>query len=198
LKLLFRFYDVDSGTISIDESDIRKVTMKSLRAAMGVVPQDTILFNASIKFNLMYARPEASIEEMHDACRTASIHNTILGFPDGYDTMVGERGLRLSGGEKQRVAMARAILKRPPVMLLDEATSSLDSHTEKLIERELERMTDSCTTVSIAHRLSTITKADQILVFHEGGIVERGKHTELLALNGRYRKMWDLQAKQES
>ncbi|MCJ1352283.1 MAG: hypothetical protein MMC33_002267 [Icmadophila ericetorum] len=198
LKLLFRFYDVTSGSISVDDMDIRSVTVKSLRDHIGVVPQDTILFNDSIMYNIQYAKPNATDVEVFDACRAASIHHKILGFPEGYETAVGERGLKLSGGEKQRVAIARAILKQPQIMLLDEATASLDSHTEKQIQEALEDVTRGRTTITIAHRLSTITRADQILVLHDGQIIERGRHNELLALGGKYTAMWKKQTTAEA
>ncbi|KAF2276637.1 uncharacterized protein EI97DRAFT_432879 [Westerdykella ornata] len=195
LKLLFRFYDVSSGSIQIDGSDIRDVKLEDLRSHMGIVPQDTILFNTTILYNLQYAKPEATLEEVYDACRAASIHERILSFPEGYQTKVGERGLRLSGGEKQRIAIARAILKNPQIILLDEATASLDSHTEKQIQGALDRVTEGRTTITIAHRLSTITGCDQILVLHEGKLVEKGTHDELLRLRGRYFSMWEKQTR---
>ncbi|KAH8585421.1 putative ABC heavy metal transporter [Bisporella sp. PMI_857] len=197
LKLLFRFYNPDEGQICIDNIDTRKITIDSLRDKIGVVPQDTVLFNESVMYNLLYARPDASEAEVFEACRAASIHEKILGFPEGYRTIVGERGLKLSGGEKQRVAIARAILKKAQVMLLDEATASLDTHTEKLIQGSLENVTRGRTTITVAHRLSTITQSDQILVLHMGRIVERGTHAELLALGGRYLDMWEKQTETE-
>ncbi|KAM0420478.1 hypothetical protein ACHAPT_011772 [Fusarium lateritium] len=193
LKLLFRFYDVSDGSITIDGHDLRDVKLDSLRKNIGVVPQDTVLFNATIMYNLLYANPNASEAEVHEACKAANIHDRILGFPDGYDTKVGERGLKLSGGERQRVAIARAILKDARILLLDEATASLDSHTERQIQDALERVTAGRTTITIAHRLSTITTSDQIVVLHKGDIVERGTHSELLALQGRYHAMWEKQ-----
>ncbi|KAF2179235.1 putative transport protein [Zopfia rhizophila CBS 207.26] len=197
LKLLFRFYDVTNGSIQIDEKDVRDLSVRSFRKHIGVVPQDTILFNTSILYNLQYAKPDATPEEVYQACRAASIHDRILSFPEGYETMVGERGLRLSGGEKQRIAIARAILKNPQIILLDEATASLDSHTEKQIQGALETVTKGRTTITIAHRLSTITKSDQILVLQQGQVVERGTHEELLVKGGRYREMWEKQTKTE-
>ncbi|KAF2677302.1 hypothetical protein K458DRAFT_436767 [Lentithecium fluviatile CBS 122367] len=195
LKLLFRFYDVGSGSIKLDDGDIRDLKVQSARSHFGVVPQDTILFNTSILYNLQYAKPDATVEEVYTACKLASIHTRILSFPEGYETKVGERGLRLSGGEKQRIAIARAILKNPQIILLDEATASLDSHTEKQIQAALETVTKGRTTITIAHRLSTITKCDQILVLHQGRIIERGTHEQLLKLGGRYFEMWDKQTK---
>ncbi|KAF2264633.1 ABC heavy metal transporter [Lojkania enalia] len=195
LKLLFRFYDVASGSIRIDGRDIRDFRIASYRSHFGVVPQDTILFNSSIRYNLQYARLDAREDEIYAACRAASIHDKILSFPRGYDTIVGERGLRLSGGEKQRIAIARAILKNPQIILLDEATASLDTHTEKQIQAALETATKGRTTITVAHRLSTITKHNQILVFHEGSIVERGRHEDLLELGGRYKEMWEKQTR---
>ncbi|KAI8665546.1 hypothetical protein LRP88_03952 [Fusarium phalaenopsidis] len=193
LKLLFRFYDVSDGSITIDGHDLRDVTLDSLRKNIGVVPQDTVLFNATIMYNLLYASPHASETDVFAACKAANIHDRILGFPDGYQTKVGERGLKLSGGERQRIAIARAILKDARILLLDEATASLDSHTERQIQDALERVTAGRTTITIAHRLSTITTSDQIVVLHKGVIVERGTHNELLALQGRYHAMWEKQ-----
>ncbi|KAF7557361.1 hypothetical protein G7Z17_g709 [Cylindrodendrum hubeiense] len=197
LKLLFRFYDVTDGSITIDGHDLKDLTLESVRKNIGVVPQDTVLFNATIMSNLLYARPEASEAEVYDACRAANIHEHILNFPDGYETKVGERGLKLSGGERQRVAIARAILKDARILLLDEATASLDSHTERQIQDALEHVTAGRTTITIAHRLSTITTSDQIIVVHKGQIVERGTHDELLALQGRYHAMWEKQTTTE-
>ena len=193
LKLLFRFYDVSSGSIRVDGNDIRDVTQSSLRSQIGVVPQDTILFNETILYNLLYANSEANMEEVTAACKEANIHDRIIGFPKGYETIVGERGLRLSGGEKQRVAIARALLRNPRIMLLDEATSSLDSQTERGIQRALVSAAKERTTITIAHRLSTITGANQILVLREGSIVERGTHESLLALGKTYYRMWQKQ-----
>jgi ATP-binding cassette subfamily B protein len=196
-RLLYRFYDVTSGSISIDGQDIRDVTQHSLRCAIGIVPQDTVLFNDTIYYNIAYGRPLASRDEVIKAARHAHIHDFIESLPDGYDSMVGERGLKLSGGEKQRVAIARTILKSPSILVFDEATSALDSATEKKIQAELEAISANTTTLIIAHRLSTVQHADQILVMHEGRIVERGRHDELQDLNGIYHSMWALQ-KQEA
>ncbi|KPM37956.1 Heavy metal tolerance protein [Neonectria ditissima] len=193
LKLLFRFYDVSSGSVTIDGHDLKDLKVDSLRRNIGVVPQDTVLFNATIMYNLLYANPEASENDVYEACRAANIHDRIIAFPDGYETKVGERGLKLSGGERQRVAIARAILKDARILLLDEATASLDSHTERQIQDALQRVTAGRTTITIAHRLSTITTSDQILVLHKGNIVERGTHSELLALHGLYHAMWEKQ-----
>ena len=196
-RLLFRFYDVNSGRILIDNQDIRKVTQASLRAAIGIVPQDTVLFNDSIYYNIAYGRPEASREEILHAAQSAHIHVFITSLPDGYDTMVGERGLKLSGGEKQRVAIARAILKNPAILIFDEATSALDSKSEKVIQHELRNVAHNRTTLVIAHRLSTIVDAHQILVMDGGRIIERGTHRELLAKQGVYAQMWALQQQEE-
>ena len=196
-RLLFRFYDVNSGRILIDNQDIRKVTQASLRAAIGIVPQDTVLFNDSIYYNIAYGRPEASREEILHAAQSAHIHVFITSLPDGYDTMVGERGLKLSGGEKQRVAIARAILKNPAILIFDEATSALDSKSEKVIQHELRNVAHNRTTLVIAHRLSTIVDSHQILVMDGGRIIERGTHRELLAKQGTYAQMWALQQQEE-
>jgi ABC-type transport system involved in Fe-S cluster assembly fused permease/ATPase subunit len=192
-RLLFRFYDVTGGRISIDGQDIRDVTQVSLRAAIGMVPQDTVLFNDTIRYNIRYGRWDASDVEVEEAARQAQIDDFIRRSPKGYQTEVGERGLKLSGGEKQRVAIARTILKGPPILVLDEATSALDSHTEKDIRDELDRVAENRTTLVIAHRLSTIIGADQILVLDDGVIVERGTHQELLARNSLYASMWNRQ-----
>ena len=192
-RLLFRFYDVTGGRISIDGQDIRSVTQHSLRAAIGIVPQDTVLFNDSIYYNIAYGRPEASREEIVEAARAAHILHFIESLPKGWETTVGERGLKLSGGEKQRVAIARTLLKNPAILILDEATSALDTTTEKIIQAELKEIAKSRTTLTIAHRLSTIIDADQILVMERGEIVERGSHRELLAHNGVYARLWAMQ-----
>lgn len=197
-RLLFRFYDVNSGRILIGNQDIRKVTQSSLRAAIGIVPQDTVLFNDSIYYNIAYGCPEATREEVLHAARSAHINDFIQSLPDGYDTIVGERGLKLSGGEKQRVAIARAILKNPAILIFDEATSALDSKSEKLIQDELRNIAHDRTTLVIAHRLSTIVDAHQILVMGDGRIAERGTHRELLAKQGIYAQMWSLQQQEEN
>jgi ATP-binding cassette, subfamily B, heavy metal transporter len=189
-RLLFRFYDVDVGTIEIDGQDVREVTQDSLRRAIGVVPQDTVLVNDTILYNIAYGRPGATRAEIEDAARFARIHDFISGLPDGYDTAVGERGLKLSGGEKQRVAIARVILKAPDILIFDEATSALDTKTEREIQASLAEVAAGRTTLIIAHRLSTIVDADQILVLDQGRIVERGHHRELIALGGVYATMW--------
>ncbi len=196
-RLLFRFYDVTGGAILIDGQDIRRVTQKSLRAAIGIVPQDTVLFNDTILYNIAYGRPGASQSEIEEAARMASIDNFIKDLPDGYQTLVGERGLKLSGGEKQRVAIARTLLKNPAVFLFDEATSSLDTHTEKEIQDSLKAVSAGRTTLMIAHRLSTVIDADEILVLDRGRIVERGAHSALLAMGGRYWAMWSKQQESE-
>jgi ABC-type transport system involved in Fe-S cluster assembly fused permease/ATPase subunit len=192
-RLLFRFYDVTGGRILIDDQDIRDVTQTSLRAAIGMVPQDTVLFNDTIRYNIRYGRWDASDAEVEEAARHAQIDAFISRTPKGYETEVGERGLKLSGGEKQRVAIARTILKGPPILLLDEATSALDSHTEKDIQDELDRVAENRTTLVIAHRLSTIVNADEILVIDHGAIIERGTHRELIARGGLYASMWNRQ-----
>ncbi len=189
-RLLFRFYDATSGTIKIGEDDIKKVTQKSLRQSIGIVPQDTVLFNDSIGYNIRYGRPNATDAEVVQAARLAQIHDFIESLPQKYETSVGERGLKLSGGEKQRVAIARTILKNPQILLFDEATSALDSHTEKEIQASLEQVSKNRTTLVIAHRLSTIVDADQIIVLKAGRIAEQGTHRDLLAKNGEYAMMW--------
>ena len=196
-RLLFRFYDVGAGSIRIDGQDIRHVTQDSLRAAIGVVPQDTVLFNDSIYYNIAYGRPDASRESVVEAARAAHILHFIEALPQGWDTVVGERGLKLSGGEKQRVAIARTLLKNPAILILDEATSALDTRTEKAIQAELLEIARSRTSLIIAHRLSTVVEADEILVMDAGRIVERGRHPELLAMNGVYAHMWALQQQAE-
>lgn len=192
-RLLFRFYDVDSGRISIDGQDIRSVTQASLRRAIGIVPQDTVLFNDTIEYNIAYGRPGASRAEVEAAAKAAHIHDFIVSTPDGYDTVVGERGLKLSGGEKQRVAIARTLLKNPAILIFDEATSALDSAAEAAIQKELKAIAEHRTALVIAHRLSTIADADEILVLDQGRIVERGTHIQLLEARGSYARMWALQ-----
>ena len=189
-RLLFRFYDVNAGRITIDGQDIRAVTQDSLRRALGIVPQDTVLFNDTIRYNIRYGRPEATAEEVERAADLAQIGDFIARLPDGYDTMVGERGLKLSGGEKQRVAIARTILKAPPILMLDEATSALDTRTEQEIQAALDLVSQGRTTLVIAHRLSTVISADEIIVLQDGRIAERGRHGELLAKRGLYAEMW--------
>ncbi len=195
-RLLYRFYDVDAGRITIDGRDIRDVTQASLRAAIAIVPQDTVLFNDTIYYNILYGRPGATRDEVLAAAKAAHIHDFIESLPDGYEAEVGERGLKLSGGEKQRVAIARALLKNPAVLIFDEATSALDSKSEKAIQAELDRIAEGRTTLVIAHRLSTVMNADQILVLDGGRIVERGTHARLLADGGHYAQMWRLQQQQ--
>jgi len=192
-RILFRFYDLSEGSVQIDGQDIRKVTQKSLRASIGIVPQDTVMFNDSVCYNIAYGRPGASRDEVEEAARLAHIHDFITAMPDGYMTMVGERGLKLSGGEKQRVAIARTILKDPKILLFDEATSALDSKTEKEIQANLREVSRDRSTLVIAHRLSTIVDADQILVLEGGRIVERGRHQDLLVADGKYAEMWHRQ-----
>jgi len=195
-RLLFRFYDVSGGRILIDGQDVRHVTQQSLRAAIGIVPQDTVLFNDTLYYNLSYARPEASREEIAAAAQMAQLHDFIVALPAGYDTVVGERGLKLSGGEKQRVAIARAILKRPRILVFDEATSALDSQSEQAILQALRAVATDHTTLVIAHRLSTIVDADQILVLDHGRVREQGAHRELLQQGGLYAQMWALQQRE--
>jgi ATP-binding cassette subfamily B protein len=195
-RLLYRFYDVSGGAILVNGKDIREVKQSSLRAAIGIVPQDTVLFNDTILYHIRYGRPEASDEEVFDAARAAHIHDFIVSLPKGYESMVGERGLKLSGGEKQRVAIARALLKNPRILIFDEATSALDSRAERAIQAELERISQGRTTLVIAHRLSTVMGADQILVLAQGRVAERGTHAQLLELKGEYARMWALQQQQ--
>ena len=197
-RLLFRFYDVSGGRILVNDVDIREVKQASLRAAIGIVPQDTVLFNDTIYYNIQYGRPDASQDEVHGAAQAAHIHHFIVTLPDGYETRVGERGLKLSGGEKQRVAIARALLKQPRILIFDEATSALDSKSEQAIQAELDRIAHGYTTLVIAHRLSTIMDADQILVMDHGRIVERGTHQGLLAQDGLYAQMWALQQQEDA
>ncbi|HET7879780.1 MAG TPA: ABC transporter ATP-binding protein/permease [Acetobacteraceae bacterium] len=197
-RLLFRFYDVTEGRVCIDGRDIRDVTQDSLRAAIGVVPQDTVLFNDTIRYNIAYGRVGATQDEIEHAARLAQVHDFVMSLPDGYDTRVGERGLKLSGGEKQRVAIARTILKDPRILILDEATSALDTRTEQEIQAALRAVARDRTTLVIAHRLSTVVDADEIIVLQDGRVAERGRHAALLARGGLYARMWALQAEQEA
>jgi ABC-type transport system involved in Fe-S cluster assembly fused permease/ATPase subunit len=194
-RLMFRFYDVNpgQGRITIDGQDIRDVTQASLRRAIGIVPQDTVLFNDTVEYNIAYGKPGAARQDVEAAARAARIHDFIASTPLGYDTMVGERGLKLSGGEKQRVAIARTLLKDPPILIFDEATSALDSANERAIQAELRSAAQGKTTLVIAHRLSTVVDAHEILVMDAGHIIERGTHEQLLAQGGRYASMWALQ-----
>ena len=196
-RLLFRFYDVGAGSITIDGQDIKQVTQASVRKALGIVPQDTVLFNDTVRYNIAYGRTEATEAEVEQAAKAAHIHDFISATPKGYNTMVGERGLKLSGGEKQRVAIARTLLKNPPIVIFDEATSALDSANERAIQAELQTAAHNKTTLVIAHRLSTVVDAYEILVLDAGRIVERGSHAALLAMNGRYAEMWALQQSAE-
>ncbi|MGH7125216.1 MAG: ATP-binding cassette domain-containing protein, partial [Stellaceae bacterium] len=189
-RLLFRFYEPSAGRVLIDGQDIRAVTQSSLRAAIGMVPQDTVLFNDTIEYNIRYGKPDASQAEVREAARLAQIDDFIMTLPLGYHSLVGERGLKLSGGEKQRVAIARTILKAPPILMLDEATSALDSHTEREIQDALERVARERTSLVIAHRLSTVVHADNIIVLDQGQIVEQGTHPQLLAKGGLYASLW--------
>jgi ABC-type transport system involved in Fe-S cluster assembly fused permease/ATPase subunit len=193
-RILYRFYDISGGRVTIDGQDITKVTQESLRRAIGIVPQDTVLFNDTIGYNIGYGRDGATQEEIEAAARGAAIHDFILSLPQGYRTKVGERGLKLSGGEKQRVAIARTLLKNPPLLILDEATSALDSRTEGDIQATLRGVEQGRTTIVIAHRLSTIVHADEIVVLEQGRVVERGSHADLLARDGLYAEMWMRQA----
>jgi ATP-binding cassette subfamily B protein len=194
-RLLYRFYDITSGRITIDGQDVRDVSQSSLRSSIGIVPQDTVLFNDTIGYNIAYGREGANQAEIEEAARGASIHGFIDSLPDQYAAKVGERGLKLSGGEKQRVAIARTLLKNPPVLILDEATSALDSRTEWEIQATLERISERRTTIIIAHRLSTVVNADQIIVLEAGRVAEKGTHLQLLRKNGLYADMW---ARQQS
>jgi ABC-type transport system involved in Fe-S cluster assembly fused permease/ATPase subunit len=195
-RLIYRFYDIGDGAICIDGQDIRSVTQASLRAAIGIVPQDTVLFNDTLEYNIRYGRPDASDEEVRAVADAAHLSRFIAALPEGMQTRVGERGLKLSGGEKQRVAIARALLKRPALLIFDEATSALDSESEKAIQQELMEVSRGRTTMVIAHRLSTIVDADQIIVLEEGRVVEQGTHAELLAARGRYAELWEMQARE--
>ena len=192
-RLLFRFYDIQQGQITIAGQEIRSVTQASVRQAIGIVPQDTVLFNDTVQYNIAYGRPGASRAEVEDAARAARIHDFIASTPKGYETTVGERGLKLSGGEKQRVAIARTLLKNPPILIFDEATSALDSANERAIQSELQSVAHNKTALVIAHRLSTVVDAHEILVMEAGRIIERGTHSQLLALGTRYASMWALQ-----
>jgi ATP-binding cassette subfamily B protein len=197
-RLLFRFYDVREGRIVIDGQDIRDVTQQSLRAAIGMVPQDTVLFNDTIYYNIAYGHPAAIEKEVIQAAKLARIHDFVMSLPEGYKTMVGERGLKLSGGEKQRVAIARTLLKNPKLFIFDEATSALDTTTEKAIQKSLREVSENRSTLIIAHRLSTIIKADEILVLDQGKIRERGTHQHLLRLKGVYAQMWRQQLEEKN
>jgi ATP-binding cassette subfamily B protein len=196
-RLLFRFYDVSGGALTIDGQDVRDVTQESLHKAIGVVPQDTVLFNDTIRYNIAYGREGASFSEIEAAAKAARIHDFVLSLPEGYDTQVGERGLKLSGGEKQRVGIARTLLKNPPILLLDEATSALDTETERDIQESLKAMGKGRTVITIAHRLSTVADADRIVVLEDGVVTEEGSHDDLLARGGKYAAMWARQASEE-
>ena len=196
-RLLFRFYDIQDGSIRIDGQDVRTVTQSSLHQAIGVVPQDTVLFNDTIRYNIAYGRAGATQDEIEGAAQAARIHDFVTSLPQGYDTVVGERGLKLSGGEKQRVGIARTLLKNPPILILDEATSALDTQTERSIQDSLREMGEGRSVVTIAHRLSTIADADQIIVLEDGQIIEQGRHEDLLARGGRYTRMWESQSAEE-
>jgi ATP-binding cassette subfamily B protein len=193
-RLLFRFYDVTGGAVRVDGQDLRQVMQDSVRRAIGVVPQDTVLFNDTIRYNIAYGRPGATDEEVIEAAKLAQVHDFVLKLPDGYKTRVGERGLKLSGGEKQRVAIARTILKDPRILILDEATSALDTRTEQEIQAALRDVSRGRTTLVIAHRLSTVVEADEIIVLEDGRIAERGTHGALIAADGLYAEMWRRQS----
>jgi len=197
-RLLFRFYDVTGGAIRIDGQDVRDVTQTSLHGLIGVVPQDTVLFNDTVHYNIAYGRADATEAEIVAAAKAAKIHDFIMSLPDGYKTTVGERGLKLSGGEKQRVGIARTLLKNPPILVLDEATSALDTQTEQSIQESLREMGQGRSVITIAHRLSTIADADCILVLEDGLVTERGTHDELLARDGKYAAMWARQTAEEA
>jgi ATP-binding cassette, subfamily B, heavy metal transporter len=197
-RLLYRFYDVTGGAIRINGHDLRSLKQASLRAAIGIVPQDTVLFNDTIFYNIRYGRPEATREEVFAAARAAQLNDFVDSLPQKYESRVGERGLKLSGGEKQRVAIARALLKNPPILIFDEATSALDSATERAIQAQLELAAVGRTTLIIAHRLSTVMNADEILVMQDGRIIERGRHAALLEANGNYARMWHLQQQEHA
>jgi ATP-binding cassette subfamily B protein len=197
-KLLFRFYDISSGQISIDQQDIKLFTQDSVRSAMGVVPQDPVMFNESIYYNIAYGRSGATEAEVKRAAELSFIDSFIDSLPQGYDTLVGERGLKLSGGEKQRLAIARVLLKNPQILIFDEATSALDSYSEKMVQKALLSLAHKHSTIVIAHRLSTIVDADQIIVLDNGVIAEQGKHQELLNLNGQYARLWEIQANKKN
>jgi ABC-type transport system involved in Fe-S cluster assembly fused permease/ATPase subunit len=192
-RLLYRFYDITAGNITIDGQDLRHVTQSSLRAAIGIVPQDTVLFNDTVEYNIAYGRPGSTHGQVEAAAKAAHIHGFIAATPLGYATMVGERGLKLSGGEKQRVAIARTLLKNPPLLIFDEATSALDSANERAIQAELRSVSQGKTALVIAHRLSTVVDAHEIVVLEQGRVIERGAHADLLARGGRYAEMWRLQ-----
>jgi ATP-binding cassette subfamily B protein len=196
-RLMFRFYDVNGGAIRIDGQDVRDVTQGSIHAQIGVVPQDTVLFNDTVRYNIAYGRADATEADIVAAARAAKIHDFIVSLPEGYETKVGERGLKLSGGEKQRVGIARTLLKNPPILILDEATSALDTQTERDIQDSLREMGQGRTVITIAHRLSTIADADRIVVLEAGQIAESGTHEELLAAGGRYAAMWARQSSEE-
>jgi ATP-binding cassette subfamily B protein len=197
-KLLFRFYDVSSGSILIDGQDIKTHQQHSVQTAIGVVPQDTVMFNESIYYNIAYGKQDASMQEVKQAAKLSFIDEFIDQLPQGYDTLVGERGLKLSGGEKQRLAIARVLLKNPPILIFDEATSALDSYSEKMVQKALNGFSDQHTTFMIAHRLSTIKDADKIIVLGDGSIIESGTHEALLSINGKYAQLWQLQSKDTS
>jgi ATP-binding cassette subfamily B protein len=196
-RLLFRFYDVNGGAICIDGQDVREVTQKSLHQAIGVVPQDTVLFNDTIFYNIAYGYENASQLEVIQAAKDAQIHDFIMSLPEGYDSLVGERGLKLSGGEKQRVGIARTLLKNPPILILDEATSALDSETEHEIQEAIEHAAEGRAVIMISHRLSTVSNADQILFLENGRIVEMGNHEQLIRTKGRYSSLWSLQKSEQ-